>query len=353
MKWAGVVALALGLALFVVLTLQSNWHVLVQSLETLGIAGLAILVVVHVPVIVALGFAWWLFGRSDRAASAWPFVSGRLVRDSVAQALPFSQVGGFVAGMRAVTLADVNPVRCGLSMFADLIAEFVGLVPYVGLGLLVLYMLLPGSALLRPLSLGAAGVAILVGIVVFQWRRIGGWIDYSVRTLVGTWSQRTPAELGDFRTAVRELLSSRRLLLANLVLHAGSWAFGAVETWAAFALMHTHVTFAQAVVIDSIASALRIAAFMVPAAAGVQEGCYVLVCALFGVSSAAALAFSLVWRARDTVIAIPGLALWQSLEVTARLRRLRAEEALPAAAPAAENVLPLRLESAGISPTQQ
>jgi hypothetical protein len=283
MRWAGVVALALGLALLVALTLHSNWQVLVQSLETLGIAGLTILVIVHVPVIVGLGFAWWFFGRSDRKDSAWPFAGARLVRDSVAQALPFSQVGGFVAGMRALTLTDLNPIRCGLSMFLDLIGEFVGLVPYVGLGLLVLFVLLPGAALLRPLSLGAAGVVLLIVAVVFQWQRVGSWIDFSVRTVVGTWSRTAPSDLGDFRTAARRILSSRGALLANLALHAGAWAFGAIETWAAFALMHTHVTLAQAVVLDSIASALRIVAFMVPGAVGVQEGCYVLVCALFGV----------------------------------------------------------------------
>ena len=47
---------------------------------------------------------------------------------------------------------------------------------------------------------------------------------------------------------------------------------------------------------------------------GVQEGGYVLLCGLFGLSPAAALAFSLARRARDLLLALPVLPSWQWAE---------------------------------------
>jgi hypothetical protein len=64
--------------------------------------------------------------------------------------------------------------------------------------------------------------------------------------------------------------------------------------------------------------------------AGVQEGGYVLIGGLIGLSPELALALSLMKRGRDLVIGTPALVLWQFLEA----RRLRdaSRRALPAEA---------------------
>ena len=60
---------------------------------------------------------------------------------------------------------------------------------------------------------------------------------------------------------------------------------------------------------------------MVPQALGVQEGGYIMLGALFGLSAEAALALSLVRRARDLVIGLPILLVWQVVEGRRSLRR--------------------------------
>jgi hypothetical protein len=74
------------------------------------------------------------------------------------------------------------------------------------------------------------------------------------------------------------------------------------------------VALGAALVIDSLISGLRSAAFMVPQALGVQEGGYILLGALFGLTPEVALALSLVRRARDLVIGVPVLVAWQISE---------------------------------------
>jgi hypothetical protein len=68
------------------------------------------------------------------------------------------------------------------------------------------------------------------------------------------------------------------------------------------------------VVIESMLYAVRTVAFAIPNAVGIQEGAYVLIGASFGLTPEMALAISLVKRARDLVIGLPALGVWQAVE---------------------------------------
>jgi hypothetical protein len=83
-------------------------------------------------------------------------------------------------------------------------------------------------------------------------------------------------------------------------------------------------------VIESLAQAVRSVAFFVPGAVGVQEGGFVVVGALFGVPSDAALSISLTKRIRELGLGLPGLAAWQLQELLLRRER-RAMEIEPEA----------------------
>jgi hypothetical protein len=72
--------------------------------------------------------------------------------------------------------------------------------------------------------------------------------------------------------------------------------------------------------IESLQFAFRNAAFMVPIGLGVQEGAYVLLGPLFGLPAEAALALSLIKRARDSIIGLPMLLSWQFVEIRRPLR---------------------------------
>jgi len=60
---------------------------------------------------------------------------------------------------------------------------------------------------------------------------------------------------------------------------------------------------------------------------GVQEGAYLLLGGAFGLSPEMALALSLLKRARDLVIGLPTIALWQAIEGGRLARRVAAKPA--------------------------
>jgi len=68
------------------------------------------------------------------------------------------------------------------------------------------------------------------------------------------------------------------------------------------------------IVLESLTFALRSAAFFVPAAAGVQEGGYVLLGGALGIGPDIGLALSLLKRGRELALGGAGLTLWHFIE---------------------------------------
>ena len=239
----------------------------------------------------------------------------RAVRDAAAETLPFSQIGGFVLGVRALRLSGPAALRGILSMSVDLVVELAAKLPYALAGVLALLALAPGSGLMRPLGIGLALTVLAVAVPVLWRRQLGDAFQRAIRKVSQRWpvlaSLRRMHAHGDINTVLDDILSRRARLGAAFALHMLCWFLGAAELWLVFDLLGRPVTAAHALVVDSIVAGLRTFVFMVPAAAGVQEASYVLACAVFGIAPATAVAASLARRARDLTLgaAVLGVAV--------------------------------------------
>jgi uncharacterized membrane protein YbhN (UPF0104 family) len=129
---------------------------------------------------------------------------------------------------------------------------------------------------------------------------------------------------GQHASAVTEVVdaSYRRVarLWAGLGLHVFSWFAAAGGTWLILAFIGRPLPFTSVAAIEGLMFAIRNAAFFAPSGLGVQEGAYALLGPLFGLPAEAALALSLLKRARDITIGVPMLLSWQLVESRRRLR---------------------------------
>lgn len=297
-----------GIALLTGLSLWAGLPAIGRAFGAVGVEGFGLVILIHVPLIALMGAAWWSIGRSNPRAVLPSFIAARLARDSVAELLPFSQVGGFAAGVHVLSLAGI-PARAGArSLFADLLMEFFAKLPYAIAGLVLLIWLRPGSAVPSYLLLT---LAVLIGGPLLLWLLRDVLLRLVPQCLHRWAGAETPG--------LRALLVLEDVAPSGL-LHALCWALGGLEAWVTLRLMGISVTAPEALAIDSLVTSLRTFGFFMPAALGVQEAAYVLVCALFGLSPGEAMAFSLVRRARDALLGVIGLAVWQHLEVR-RARR--------------------------------
>lgn len=314
MKLLAALGLIAGLAGAMLLVLSYGAGAIWHSIATLGWGGLAAVLAFHLLLIVLMGTGWYLLGRG-RADALWPrFVWGRLIRDSAAEALPLSQIGGFVLGARAATLAGVSGKFAAASTVVDVTVELVAQLVYVLLGLILLQTLRPQNHFAVPVAAGVAvmGVAALVFVAVQA--RGAGAVERTGARLAGAFLGARAAQTSGVQTDIQWLHAKPRVLAACTCLHILSWLLSGAETWLTLHIMGAGVSVAAALVIDSLLYALRSVAFMVPNALGVQEGGFVVLGALFGVGADAALALSFIKRGRDLIIGVPALLAWQLLE---------------------------------------
>jgi len=302
-NWRSAVGLILGAAVLTATLIYAGAGAVVRTLEGLRLSGLFIIVLAHLPIVAFMGIAWRQAAGSAPPAPLRRFTWARLVRDAAAETLPFSQLGGFVLGVRALRLSGPAALRGVLSMSVDLVVELGAKLPYVLAGGLALLSLAPGSGLMRPLALGFALTAVAVAVPVLARRRLGNAFQRLIRKASQRWPvvaslQRVHAQ-GDINSVLDDILSQRAQLGSAFLLHLLCWFLGAAELWLVFDLLGKPVSAARALVVDSAVTGLRTFVFMVPAAAGVQEASYVLACAVFGIAPAAAVAASLARRARD------------------------------------------------------
>jgi glycosyltransferase 2 family protein len=315
-------AFLLGITVLAVLTFYSGVGGVLGALEALSLPGLALVVLVHVPTVLLLGIAWWLIGAKATGASPRDFVIARIVRDATAEVLPFSQLGGFVFGIRTLMLHGIGAARAVSSMFVDLMVEFWAKIPYMVAGLLALLALRRDAPLLRTLLI-ALVFAIAAGSVplALRGRPWAGMVRLAVR-FTARWPG-LPEMSRNIEDALGHILARRSRLVSGFALHLLLWFVGAAETWVILALMGARANMTTALIIDSIVSGLRTFTFLVPAAAGTQEASYVLSGALCGLSPSTSLALSLVRRARDMALGVPAFATWQILEARAGRHRDR------------------------------
>ncbi len=316
MKWGRFIAFLFGIAALAALTIYAGAGTVMRTLGVLGATGLLLVALLHLPVVALMGLAWRLIGRDIAGARYLSFSWARLVRDAAAEVLPFSQIGGFVFGVRALHLEGVDAMRGALTASIDLVMELWAKLPYVLAGLVALLALAPGARITHTMFL-ALGLTSAVVAVPFLFRgRLRRAFEISTMFLSRRWP--TVASRNDGNALLDGILARPSYLFLSFALHFCCWILGSAETWVVFALIGNRVTILQALAIDSSVSGLRTFAFLIPAAAGVQEASYMLVGAVLGVPPAVAVAISLARRARDWTLGVPTLAVWQFLETHAR-----------------------------------
>ena len=244
---------------------------------------------------------------------------GRALRDAATTCLPFSPVGGYVLGARALTIQGVAWPTAAAGTVLDVGAEIMAQLLFALFGLAVLLLWAPGTALAGPIGLGLAVVMAAVVLVVLIRRPIARVLQQGGIRLLGDWFGGA-AGFAAMPDELARLSRARTGLVLGLALHLTAWFITGMGTWISLRLLGWHGDVLPVLALEALLDALIAVAFFVPAAAGVQEAGYVALGAVFGVGPELALGVSLLRRGRDLVLGAPVLALWHWAE----LRRLRA-----------------------------
>ena len=317
MKWAPKLGVAVALLAGVVAAVYLVWSIgfdaVFAAIARAGFGGLALLCLFALVVFISLAFAWSTLVPPAQRRPLREFYLGRVVRDSIAEISPFSPVGGMVAAARLMVLRGMSPAYAAASVAGDATTEAMAQVVFLAFGLglgFTQFRHLQGSgpvteAMLAVLLLAVPAIALLIFLqkkgAVFA-ERLAARFFPQVREGVS------------FHAAILELYDSKSRLAASAALHLLAWIGAGVGTFISFRLVGGKIDFLNAVALEALLCTLRSIAAPVPAAIGVQEAGYALLAPVFGLSPEIGLAVSLIRRARDVVVAVPVLLLWQGIE---------------------------------------
>jgi putative membrane protein len=313
-RWPAALALVAGLAAAAWTVAHVGLGDLARAAVRLGPWGFLLLCLVNIGVLAVLGAAWLAANRQPRLDRLPLYTWARAAREASSDLLPFAQLGGLVVGARTLTAAGVPATRVYAAMIVDLTTEMAGQLVVVLFGLWALgSMMLHGGAVSNAAWAGAgSAVAVLAGFVLLQ-RPLLALADRMANRLI---PGRLP--LAAIRTELDRLYAARVPVARSFMLNLAAWLLTAASAWLAFQLMAAPVPFWRAVALESLISVVRSAAFVVPGALGVQEAGYLVLAHALGIAPEAAVALSLVKRARDLAIGLPTLLAWQANEWLAR-----------------------------------
>lgn len=320
-----VAAAAIAAGLFVAVAVIGYFDVgaVLAAVRPIGVGGFVAVVMFQAALSLPLGLAWWTVAARPSARRLRAFVWASLAAEAAATVLPFSQLGGAAAASRVAVLGGV-PASVALgSNMVDITVELAAEVVWTVNGVIFLADHLRAhavtSTLLPDTLYGVvAGVGLLGGVLAAQ--RWGlPLIEFVARRLGSDEAAATAV-----RRVIRALYRRRRRVEIGFGLHLAAWSLTAVQAWLILVLIGRPLPIASVFAMESLMFAVRNAAFFVPGGLGVQEGAYAILGPLFGLPPEAALALSLIKRARDVAIGVPVLLSWQLAEIRRPLRKARA-----------------------------
>lgn len=320
MKRLSYILAAAGALLFLVLLLYFGLDNVTAAVGRIGWMEFAVILGWQAALFVVLGLAWYAITPAGGARHAGVLIWARMVRDASGNCLPFSQLGGFVFGTRAATLGGVGWTTATATTVVDVTAEFLAQIAFAAIGLGILLARAPDSALAVPVEIGL-GLAV-VGCFAFIWLQNGVAPLFAKlgRLIASGRLEDAKDRVAVIQAELGMIYGHAPRLALGFALHLIGWLMAGTAGWIAYRALGVPIDFDDVLAIEALLSALAAAAFLVPVNAGVQEAGYAGLGAIFGVPPELSLGVSLIRRARDIVVGVPILLLWQYLEV----RRLRA-----------------------------
>jgi putative membrane protein len=321
MKRLTIILWIAGIVLVAALIARSDARGVAEAIAGAG-WGVALVVAARVAAVAGAGLGWYALFPAGLRPRLPVCALIRFIREAVNTLLPFAAVGGELLGGRLLTFFGVGGATAGASIIVDLMVQAGTQFLFALVGLAVLVALGGDGTMVRAVAVGLAlAIPVLAGFYLAQ-RRGGHRLAQTVLTrLAGGRQWRAFAAVDTLFERLRAFYADRAALVRGGLVHLAIWFVGVLEVWIALAFMGYPVTYAEALVIESLVQAVRSAAFAVPGALGVQEGGLIALCGLFGVPAETALALSLIKRVADLVVGLPGLLAWQVLEGRRFLRR--------------------------------
>jgi len=295
----------------------TGWASVLEAVGRIGIGGFVLFCLWFAGVFLLLGAAWFAAAPGEPVRHLPLFAWARMVREAASDLLPFSQLGGLVLGARTLIAKGVPQRRVNSALLVDMTTEMAAQLVFTLAGIALFLAAVAGgaeAAKLRPLIFGGTAVMLAAMAAFFVAQRTGIELAGRLASRILPGAADAAAEVSEeLRAIYAKPVAVALAFLYNLL----AWFGSATGAWLALRMMGVPASFWAMLMVESLIFTLRSVAFAVPGALGVQEVGYLLLAPIAGIAPQTMLALSLVKRARDLVLGVPTLLIWQAGEARA------------------------------------
>ena len=278
--------------------------------------GLLVIVGIYFIAFAIDSISWQLtiFGVPLNILWAYRILKLRIVGEAFNSIIPAAGMGG------EPVKASMLELHYGISLHKGvaslILARTINVIALVAFLIAGFVLMIESKALSKGYEYvaGSGLLALLVGVLCFFVIQ-----RFSVTSLTGTWISRLSigrkfdsflCHIYDIDTRiVRFYTEAKGRFAATLLLALVNWLLGAVEVYYTLVFLDSPVTWAEAWIIEAVAQMVRTGAFFIPAAIGVQEGAFLLICGAITGSAPIGIAVSVVRRIREVIWIAWGLIL--------------------------------------------
>lgn len=261
-------------------------------------------------------FGWRQLFVKEKMPCFADFAKSRWLAESVNTLLPVGQVGGHYLRARIIGKNNKAGNEAGATVMVDFTIGLWTQIVFTILGLVLLLQQTGQQNGALGITIGVVVASILVsGFFFSQKAGLFGFIAYSVNWLLR--KKKSTDLLGNARNLDRkitEIYRRKNKLFTCLVWRLTGWVAKSGENWLFLYFAGVPITIQNAIILESISTAFRSAAFFIPGGLGAQDGGLLFIGGLLGLGPDNILALALAKRFRELVIGVPGLLWWLKVE---------------------------------------
>ena len=310
------IALLIGVLLLALLIFWQGFTEIFGLLFKSGFS-LLFLPIVWLPSLVVAVISWYQLFPSKIVPTFKELFLALWVGRAINTILPVATIGGEIAKARLLIFWGTPVVNVCASVLVDKTVQALALIPWAIIGITLLIYLAVDNELAMLLTLGTLILGLgIAGFIFFQRTGIFGFFAKIIGKfhVTDSWGEIT-LKASDVDKSVNEIYANKEKFIFSILWRTLGLVLQTSEVWLACYLLGHPISLIEAIMLKSLTSIITDLAFIIPNGYGVQEGGYLVLGVLIGLTPEFSLALSLATRVRELIIDIPGLLYWQHIEV--------------------------------------
>lgn len=296
-----------GLAILIWVAAVTDLEEARDLVTKIGVSGFAMILGLYAIAFLLDSISWLLTIESASLTARWTARAffARLAGEAYNMLLPAAGMGGEPLKVEILHRRwGVGLKEGGVSLVLAKTVNMIALIAFLvgGFALMVEH---PGfSPVWRSFAMAGLVAFVVATALFFSMQR------FRLASRIGDYLSRYPwgARLRPALHHIEEVddrfvlfYAHRRRAAGAIGLALINWGLGIVEIYLAFTLLGHPVSWTEAWIVEAVTQLIRTAAFFVPAAIGVQEGAFLLVCGAITGEPSFGVAISVIRRAREIV----------------------------------------------------